>query len=370
MDSRLYWIGFNMVRGVGAVRFRTLLNHFGSLEIAWNAPQEALKEAGLSPKSIQHLQHLREEPNFFKRLSDYLEKHQICYVLWDDPEYPTLLKQIDQPPPVLYYKGDLLPQDEIAVAIVGTRKMTTYGRQVTEEVASFLARNGVCVVSGLARGVDAVAHEVALKEGGRTFAVLGCGLDRIYPPEHSKLAEKIIQQGALISDYAPGTPPDAVNFPPRNRIISGLSLATVVVEAGEESGALITATFAVEQGREVFAVPGNIHASQSKGTNRLIQQGAIPLLSAEEILEDLHLSRVSEKQTAKKVLPADPLEEKILKALEQQPLHIDEISIAIDLPVEQVSAILTFMELKGLVRHLGTMIYASLYDSSLLKKGK
>ncbi|MEJ5314662.1 MULTISPECIES: DNA-processing protein DprA [Anaerolinea] len=370
MDSRLYWLGFNMVRGVGAVRFRTLLNHFGDLEIAWNAPLETLKEIGLSPKSLQHLQRLREEPDFFKRLSDYLNRHQIRFVLWGDPEYPPLLKQIDQPPPVLYFKGDILPQDEIAVAIVGTRKVTAYGRQVAEEIATFLARNGICVVSGLARGIDAIAHESALKAGGRTFAVLGCGLDRIYPPEHGKLAERITQQGALISDYAPGTPPDAINFPPRNRIISGLSLATVVVEAGEESGALITATFAVEQGREVFAVPGNINAPQSKGTNRLIQQGAIPLLSPEDILEDLHLANVSAKQTAKQILPADPMEERILKILEGQSLHIDEISANMDLPVEQVSAILTFMELKGLIRNLGGMTYASLYEVPSSKRGK
>lgn len=356
-----------MVRGVGAVRFRMLLNHFGSLEIAWNAPIETLKQLGLSPKSLQHLQRLRDDPDFFKRLSSYLQYHHIRFVLWDDPEYPANLKQIDQPPPVLYYKGEILPQDEVSIAIVGTRKVTAYGRQITEEIASYLANNGVCIVSGLARGVDAVAHESALRAGGRTLAVLGCGLDRIYPPEHAKLAERIIQQGALISDYAPGTPPDAINFPPRNRIISGLSLATVVVEAGEESGALITATFAAEQGREVFSVPGNINASQSKGTNRLIQQGAIPLLSPEDILEDLHLSKISAKQTAKQVLPADPIEEKILKILSTESLHIDEISARIDLPIEQVSAFLTFMELKGMVRNVGTMTYTSLNDSSLRK---
>jgi DNA processing protein len=242
---------------------------------------------------------------------------------------------------------------------VGTRRVTAYGRQVTGEIADLLARKGVAVVSGLARGVDGVAHQATLNAGGRTLAVLGCGVDRVYPPEHHRLAEKIVECGALISDYPPGTPPDGVNFPPRNRIISGLAIAIVVVEAGETSGALITAHFGAEQGREVFAVPGNITAPQSIGANRLIQEGARPYLNCQELLETLNLTLVNEHTSARAVLPADPVERQLLAVLGSQPIHVDEIHGQIDLPIETVSAALALMELKGMVRQVGGMHYVA-----------
>jgi len=220
----------------------------------------------------------------------------------------------------------------------------------------------VTVVSGLARGVDAIAHKAALKAGGRTLAVLGSGVDRIYPSENRALAEEIFTRGAVLSDYAPGTPPEASNFPPRNRIISGLSIAVIVAEAGETSGALITAQFAAEQGREVFAVPGNILAPQSKGTNKLIQQGALPLLSVNDIVQTLNLTRVGQHKAARKVLPADDVEAKLLDALSEEPLHVDEIRNQTDLPVEKVSATLVMMELKGMVRQVGNMHYVAVRE--------
>jgi DNA processing protein len=281
---------------------------------------------------------------------------------WDDKLYPTRLKEIDQPPPVLYLRGELTTEDSWAVAVVGTRRVSAYGRQVAEEVASFLATNGVTVISGLARGVDAIAHQSALKAGGRTIAVLGCGVDRIYPPENAQLAEKIMTGGALVSDYAPGTPPDAANFPPRNRIISGLSTATVIVEAGETSGALITAQFAVDQGREVFAVPGNIYAPQSKGTNRLIAQGAHPMLSVRDLLDVLNLTHVTEQRLVRKVLPTDETESKLMSVLTHEPLHMDEIRNQTGLPIERVSATLVMMELKGMVRQVGGMNYVAVRE--------
>jgi DNA processing protein len=229
-------------------------------------------------------------------------------------------------------------------------------------LAAHLARNGVTVVSGLARGVDAVAHQAALEAGGRTLAVLGCGVDRIYPPEHRRLAQEIIAHGALISDYPLGTPPEGVNFPPRNRIIAGLSLATIVVEAGRSSGALITADFALEQGREVFAVPGNILAPQSKGTNWLIQQGARPLLHPQEVLEFLDLTRVVQHRAARKVLPANEEEAHLFQVIGDEPLHIDEICVRTGMPVEKVSATLALMELKGMVRRVGGMQYVALRE--------
>jgi DNA processing protein len=272
------------------------------------------------------------------------------------------LKEIDQPPPVLYVRGTLKTEDEWAVAVVGTRRISAYGRQVSEELAASLAQSGVTVVSGLARGVDAVAHQSALKAGGRTLAVLGSGVDRIYPPEHRGLAEQMLAHGALLSDYAPGTPPDASNFPPRNRIISGLSMAVVVVEAGETSGALITAQFAVDQGRDVFAVPGNILAPQSKGTNRLIQQGAQPLLAVRDLLETLDLNLATEQRSVRKVLPANEVEARLLGLLGPEPMHLDEIGQQTGLPIERVSATLVMMELKGLVRQVGGLNYVAVRE--------
>jgi DNA processing protein len=261
-------------------------------------------------------------------------------------------------------RGALTPEDEWAVAIVGTRGVTAYGRQITAELASSLARRGVTVVSGLARGVDAEAHKACLAAGGRTLAVLGCGLDQIYPPEHRQLADRVISSGALISDYAPGTAPDGVNFPPRNRIISGLSLAVIVVEAGERSGALITAEFAAEQGREVFAVPGNINAPKSAGTNRLIHQGARPLLSVEDVLEALDLTSLSQHRAARTVLPKDEVESRLLSVLGKEPVHVDEIRDQVSMPIEKVTATLALMELKGMVRQVGGMHYVAVHDEA------
>jgi DNA processing protein len=222
----------------------------------------------------------------------------------------------------------------------------------------------VTVVSGLARGIDAVAHQAALNAGGRTLAVLGSGVDRVYPPEHQKLAERIASHGALISDYAPGTPPEAGNFPPRNRIISGLSRAVVVVEAGLDSGALITASFAAEQGREVFAVPGNINAPQSQGANRLIRDGAHPLLSPQDVLETLNLTMAAEQREARVALPVDASEARLLQVLGQQPIHVDEIRSQTGMPIEKVTSTLALMELKGMVRQVGGMNYVAVREAS------
>ena len=255
-----------------------------------------------------------------------------------------------------------MPEDHFAVAIVGTRKVTPYGRQITEELSAFLAANGVTVISGLARGVDAVAHSAAIKAGGRTMAVLGSGVDRIYPPENRALAEQMMTRGALISDYPIGTAPDASNFPPRNRIISGLSLAVVVVEAGETSGALITAEFAAEQGREIFAVPGSILWPQSKGTNKLIQNGALPLLTSQDLMQALNLTRVGAQKSARKILPADEVEAQLMNTIGSEPMHVDEIRNQTGLPVEKVSSALVMMELKGMVRQVGGMNYVAVRE--------
>ncbi len=360
-NSRQYWVAFSLVKGIGAVRFQALLDFFGDPQIAWNAPTEALREAGLSDKVIENLVMLRTSINL-DQVWEQLEIKGINALIQTDEDYPRRLQDLDQPPPVIFLLGELTPDDEWSVAVVGTRRVTAYGRQVAEDVAGTLARNGITVISGLARGVDSIAHQAALEAGGRTIAVLGSGLDRIYPPENRRLAEQIAGKGALISDYPPGTPPEASNFPPRNRLISGLSLAVVIIEAGQTSGALITAAFAADQGREVFAVPGNITSPGSKGTNRLIRDGAQPLLHPEQILEELELTMVAEQRTARVVLPADAVEAQLFETLGHEPLHIDEIRARTDLPIEKVTATLALMELKGMVRQLGGMQYISLRE--------
>jgi DNA processing protein len=366
MEPKAYWVGFNLVKGIGAVRLRALIDFFGSLEIAWQAPADGLRAAGLPPRTLENLLRIRKDISL-DRIMENIQRKGIQVLTWEDKLYPRRLLEIDQPPPVLYVLGEFQSQDDWSVAVVGTRRVTVYGRQVAEELAAFLAGHGITVVSGLARGVDRIAHEAALNAGGRSIAVLGSGVDVIYPPEHVRLSERLAGQGAVVSDYAPGTPPDSANFPPRNRIISGLAMATVVVEASEESGALITATFAVNQGRDVFAVPGSIYAPQSKGTNRLIQDGAYPLLKFENILDVLQLGQVQEKQAARRTIASDPsvtiVEARLLQVIADEPLHVDEICAQSGLPIEEVSATLTIMELKGMVRQVGGMNFSLIREN-------
>jgi DNA processing protein len=361
MDDKKYWIGFNLIKGIGAVRMHGLIAYFGDLESAWDALPVDLAESGLGAKVIERVIQARESVDLDK-VWENIEKQGIKILTWQDEIYPQRLKEIYQPPPVLYVRGEYLPDDLFAVAIVGTRRVSPYGRQITEELSAFLAANGITVISGLARGVDSISHQTALKAGGRTIGILGSGVDRIYPPENRVLAERMIERGAVISDYAPGTPPDASNFPPRNRIIAGLSLAVVVVEAGETSGALITAEFAAEQGREVFAVPGSILAPQSRGTNKLIQKGALPLLSVTDLMQTLDITRVGEQKSARKIMPSDATEAKLLDVLGHEPLHVDEIRNQSELPIEKVSAALALMELKGMVRQVGGMNYVAVRE--------
>jgi DNA processing protein len=255
--------------------------------------------------------------------------------------------------------------DSWSVAVVGTRRLTSYGRQITRELVAGLARSNVTIVSGLARGIDGIAHKTALDVGGRTIAVLGSGLASIYPPEHRGMARQIVDngQGAVISEYSLDTPPDAKNFPPRNRIISGLSLGTIVVEAGERSGALITADFAAEQDREVFAVPGNINSHASRGPNRLIQQGAKLVSNVEDVLEELNLTMVTQQVAVQIALPESAEEAALLAHLSPQPVHVDELTRASGLTSAEVGSTLALMELKGMVQQVGGMKYVLARES-------
>ena len=354
-DAR-WWVGFNKVPGIGAARLRALLDYFGDLETAWNASAHDLRQAALDRRSLENLLQVRDKLDLEAEM-ERLDRAGVRVLTWDDPDYPPNLRQVYNAPPVLYVRGCLDKRDEWAVAVVGTRRASVYGKEAARMVGTGLAQAGVTVISGLARGIDTVAHRTALDAGGRTVAVLGCGVDVIYPAQNARLAAEIVERGALVSEYALGTRPDARNFPPRNRIISGLTLGTVVVEADLGSGALITAGFAAEQGREVFAVPGNIFARGNRGTNDLIKQGAKMVCGVADILEELNLTMVSEQAQVRAVIPENETEAVLLEHLSAEPVHVDALGRAVKLPIAQVSSTLALMELKGMVRQVGGMSY-------------
>lgn len=358
MSARKYWLGFNVVKGIGPIRLRALRDHFGDLQHAWHAAPADLAAAGLDRRSLDSLLQARDSINL-----DQIERHvdnigAVALTL-DDPDYPALLREIPDAPPVLYVKGTLLDADRWAIALVGTRRASVYGREMTHQIVTPLVQAGITIISGLALGIDAAAHKAALDASGRTIAVLGCGIDRVYPPEHRKLAEAITQQGALVTEFPPGTAPEARHFPVRNRLISGLSLGVLVVEAPAKSGALLTADTAAEQGRDVFAVPGNANTKTSVGPNRLIQAGAKLVVSAEDVLDELNLTRdtVAVRTQVREIAPDDPTEALLIEYLGEQPLHIDDLCERTGLPITRLSSTLSLMELKGMVRRSEGMIY-------------
>jgi DNA processing protein len=351
-----YWVGFNNIPGIGRVRLTQIESYFGSLGEAWQAPVGDFKRAGLDSTALRAISQWREQISPDGEM-EKLEKHGVRVLTYKDPAYPSRLKEIYDYPPIIYYRGSLLPVDEWCVAVVGTRRATVYGKQVTEEIVADLARNKITIVSGLARGIDTIAHRSALEAGGRSLAVFASGLDVVYPAENTTLANSIIERGAIISEYPLGTRPRAEYFPRRNRILSGLSLGVLVAEAGETSGAMITARMALEQNREVFAVPGSILSAVSRGTNGLIQEGAKLVRDYTDVLEELNLKTVARQMEMKEVLPASDTENLLLRELSAEPTHIDEVCRKSGLPVSTVSSTLTMMELKGLVRQVGTMNY-------------
>jgi DNA processing protein len=352
-----YWVGFTLVPGIGRVRLGQLESHFGSVEDAWKASASELRASGLDSSSVKSILSARPSIDLDGEL-EKMERLGVRAFTCNDPGYPARLKEIYDYPPVLYVRGSIASQDEWCLAIVGTRRATVYGKQVTGEFVTDLARSKITIVSGLARGVDTVAHLAALEAGGRTLAILASGLDIVYPAENASLARRVIENGALISEYPLGTKPRADNFPRRNRIMSGLSLGTLVIEAGESSGALITAQMALEQNREVFAVPGSILSPASRGTNKLIQEGAKLVMDYTDILEELNLMTVERQIEMKELIPATETESTLLKQVRAEPTHIDEICRASGLPASTVSSTLTMMELKGMVKQVGAMNYS------------
>ncbi len=351
-----YWVGFSLVPGIGRVRLTQLENYFSNLENAWQASPGDLKRAGLDSGSIRAITSWQPKISLEAEM-EKLDRYGVKVFTCHDPSYPTRLKEIYDYPPLLYVRGSLLPEDEWCLAVVGTRRATAYGRQVTEEIVADLARSKITIVSGLAKGIDSTAHHSALEAGGRSIAVSACGLDTVYPSENVNLARRIIQQGALISEYPLGTRPRAENFPRRNRIMSGMSLGVLIVEAGETSGAIITTHLALEQNREVFAIPGSILSPVSRGTNCLIQEGAKLVRDYTDILEELNLTAVAHQIEMKEVIPTSDTESLLLKQLSAEPAHIDEVCRNSGLPVSTVSSTLAMMELKGLIKQIGTMNY-------------
>lgn len=356
-----YWLGFSRVTGIGAVRLKRLTDYFGGLEEAWRAGAGDLLAAGLEPKLVERTIALRAELNLDREMAR-LEKLGIRLLVQGGPEYPARLAETEGAPPLLYCKGSLTEKDDLALAVVGTRQATAYGKQATGQICGELTRNGMTIISGLAKGIDTIAHQTALEAGGRTVAVMGCGVDIIYPTENRALAQQIIENGALLSEYPPGTQPEAQNFPPRNRIVSGMSLGVLVVEAGLKSGALITVGFANEQGRDVYAVPGNIFSRMSDGPNRLIRQGAKAVTCAGDILEELQLNPMVDEAEIREIQGDDEVERALLRLLNNsagEPLHVDELGRESGLPIAVVSSALTMMELKGTVKNFGGMKYSA-----------
>ena len=352
-----WWVAFHRISRLGAVRFGHLERAFPSLEEAWKADGAALRAAGLDAATVDVVVAQRPEIDPQREL-ERLAEAGVRAIPRFHSAYPARLREIPDPPPLIYVRGALTPQDEWALAVVGTRRATAYGRQAAGELARDLAANSVTVVSGLARGIDTIAHRAALDAGGRTIAVLANGLDTVYPPENRGLASEITEAGALISDYPLGTKPRAEFFPRRNRIMSGVALGTLVVEGDVKSGAMITARFAGEQNREVFAVPGSIFAPQSRGPLSLIRDGATPVASVEHVLEALNLTMIGAQMDFGRAAPAASEDERaLMAALTREPRHVDEVVRDTGLAAARVSATLALLELKGQVRDLGGMQY-------------
>jgi len=352
-EEVFYWLALSLIPGIGSTLMRRLLDRFNTPEAVFHAPMKELsKIEGLGEKVAQEIRKGPLEKVVERELSLLREVGGRVITLKDE-EYPKRLRDIYDPPALLYVRGELKKEDEFAISIVGSRKTTPYGRWFTEKVSQELARHGVTIVSGMARGIDSLAHWGAISGGGRTIAVLGCGVDVIYPSENRNLFAKIIDRGAILSEFPMGSPPEGGHFPRRNRIISGLSLGVVVVQASEKSGSLITAGYALEQGREVFAVPGNVGTESSRGTHRLIKEGAKLVESSEDILEEILPQWRGEGEKIPKVETPRPdltEEEKVLyELLGETPLHIDVMIRESRLDPGKVSSLLLNLELKGMI---------------------
>ena len=376
MDDLKYWVALSTIPQLGAARFRRLESYFGSMDNVRGSDLRLLREAGLDSRTAGEVA-TRVKQIDPDEVMEPLARSGVSATNWNREDYPPRLKEISDPPPVLYYKGDIRPEDEWSVAIVGTRRPTGYGRKAAAALSSDLSSAGITVVSGLALGIDGVAHRAALECGGRTIAVVAGGLDSVYPKEHADLFGMIHAKGAVVSEHPLGVRPDARNFPRRNRLISGMSLGTVVVEAAEGSGTRWTVYQALEQNREVFCVPGDIFSPASRFTNRMIQEGAKLVADYTDILEELNLpdspypagrSREEDsvlsmeggepgKSQDAEIVELDEAEAALLSYLSAEPVHVDDLCRESGLPIASISSMLTMLEFKGMVEQVGSMHY-------------
>jgi len=364
MDEVHHWLELSLVTGIGPKTFFKLVDFFGSPHDVLTASASALNQVPeLSTAAAESIRAgCRRE---LEKALDLIEKHHVTVVTYNNSAYPERLKEIYDPPPILYVRGELCRADANAISIVGSRRATHYGKMVAGRLAADLALMGLTVVSGLAYGIDAAAHKGALGAGGRTIAVLGCGVDVVYPRANAKIYEQVPHSGALVSEFPMGSQPDPGFFPMRNRIVSGLSLGTLVVEAPRKSGALITARHALEQGREVLAVPGNIYSPYNEGCHRLIKDGAKLVETVYDIigeiehnLSELGTGKPAEPETLEKVeVPMSTDEKKVFNHLSMAPEHIDDIGEACGLTASQTASVLMTLELKGLVQQLSGKLF-------------
>ncbi len=354
-----YWLALNNFSKFGPVRFKRIKNYFSSMKEAYQANIGELKHAGIEEKIAQEFITARIDINP-EQLLEKMEREKINIITINDQFYPKLLKEIYDPPPLLYYRGQIENLNQFNLAVVGSRKYSSYGQQVTSKLVGDLTQNNITIVSGLALGIDTLAHNTTLDSGGKTIAVLGSGLDQqsIYPSSNRYLANKIVESGGIVfSEFPLSALPMKHHFPQRNRIIAGLCLATLVIEASEKSGALITARYALEQNREVFAVPGSIFAVNSIGTNNLIKLGAKVVSTVSDIIETLDLTQVAEYIDNKKIIPESTEEESILLHLSHEPIHIDELIKLTKFDASVINSTLTIMEMKGMIKNLGGTQY-------------
>ena len=353
-DDILSHLALCSVPEVGPRRFVQLVKRFGSAEEVLSAPKDELLKVEDVGEKVAYNIKSKVDWGLAEEQLKLAEKQSIRVLTFSEEDYPNNLKNIYDPPPVIFVKGSIRLEDEKAIAVVGARRSSAYGKLVTESLVGELIAHGITIVSGLARGIDSISHQAALRAGGRTIAVLGSGLDIIYPPENKELVNRIAENGAVISEFLLGTKPEPTNFPKRNRVISGLCLGTVIVEAGPKSGALLTAQHALEQNREVFAVPGDIRAQGSKGTNSLIKQGAKLVGSVEDIL--VEIGQLTDNSIIKKTNPAletlSKEEQGIIELLSTEPSHIDRIAKESGIRTGDALSILLSLELKDLVKQL------------------
>jgi DNA processing protein len=361
-----YWLGLSLVPTLGTTRIQHLIDHFGTAEKVWQASKADLALTNLTTTSVEQFLKFRQATNLNKEFDKVIQCGASLITMADET-YPLLLRKIASAPPILYVRGNLLERDMLALAVVGTRKASIYGRDATLKLCRELAQNGVTIISGLAQGIDSHAHRGAINGGGRTIVVLGSGIDYIYPTQNKDLAKEILQnnQGAIISEFPIGMKAHPMNFPRRNRIISGLSLGVLITEAPEKSGALITAEYAIEQGREIFAIPASIFSTNSLGTNRLIQDGAKMVLRADDILSELNIQkdRTVVQHTAETITIESDDEKTLFELLNYEGIHVDDLIRTTQMRPEQVISALTMLELKGLAQMVGYMHYCRSHDS-------